>query len=106
MLSKGMSLNVSSTLFAGERAVVDQAMCAWRSRPGSAAAPCRYRPSGSRTTGLQNQRALLRIQRARLRKERRRRLLPTTKTLEKAIAAPASIGFSRPSAASGIAATL
>ena len=38
--------------------------------------------------------------------ERSRRLLPTTKTLEKAIAAPASMGLSRPSAASGIAATL
>src|SRR5690606_28015395 len=43
---------------------------------------------------------------ARLRKERRRRLLPTTNTLENAIAAPASIGFSSPSAASGIAAVL
>jgi hypothetical protein len=39
-------------------------------------------------------------------KERSRRLLPTTNTLEKAIAAPASIGLSRPSATSGIAATL
>ena len=40
------------------------------------------------------------------RKVRSRRLLLTTKTLEKAIAAPASIGLSRPSAASGMAATL
>jgi hypothetical protein len=39
-------------------------------------------------------------------KERSRRLLPTTKTLENAIAAPANIGLSRPRAASGIAATL
>ncbi|MDQ0923411.1 hypothetical protein QF038_001919 [Pseudarthrobacter sp. W1I19] len=39
-------------------------------------------------------------------KERRRRLLVTTKTLEKAIAAPASIGLSKPRAANGIAATL
>ena len=37
---------------------------------------------------------------------RRRRLLPTTNTEENAIAAPASIGLSRPAAASGIAATL
>ncbi len=42
----------------------------------------------------------------RQRKRRSRRLLVTTKTLEKAIAAPASIGLSRPAAASGIAATL
>lgn len=41
-----------------------------------------------------------------LRKARRRRELSTTKTLEKAIAAPASIGVSSPSAATGIAATL
>ena len=39
-------------------------------------------------------------------KVRSRRLLLTTKTLEKAMAAPAIIGFSRPSAASGMAATL
>src|SRR5699024_2068979 len=39
-------------------------------------------------------------------KPRRRRLLPTTKTLEKAIAAPASMGLSMPSAAIGIAAVL
>lgn len=39
-------------------------------------------------------------------KPRRRRLLPTTKTLESAIAAPASIGLSIPAAARGIAATL
>lgn len=37
---------------------------------------------------------------------RSRRLFDTTKTLDSAIAAPASIGLSRPSAASGIAATL
>ena len=37
---------------------------------------------------------------------RRRRLLPTTKTLENAIAAPASMGLSMPSAATGIAAVL
>ena len=40
------------------------------------------------------------------RKRRNRRLLVTTKTEEKAIAAPASIGLSRPAAASGRAATL
>ncbi len=40
------------------------------------------------------------------RKRRSRRLLVTTKTEEKAIAAPAIIGLSRPAAASGIAATL
>lgn len=39
-------------------------------------------------------------------KERSRRLLVTTKTDEKAIAAPAIIGFSSPAAASGSAATL
>src|SRR5699024_5635694 len=39
-------------------------------------------------------------------KPRSRRLLDTTNTLDSAIAAPASIGFSRPKAASGIAATL
>lgn len=39
-------------------------------------------------------------------KPRSRRLLPTTKTLDRAMAAPASIGFSSPSAATGIAATL
>lgn len=39
-------------------------------------------------------------------KRRSRRLLPTTKTLEKAIAAPANIGLSMPIAATGIAATL
>ncbi len=39
-------------------------------------------------------------------KPRRRRLLPTTKTEEKAMAAPAIIGLSRPAAASGRAATL
>src|SRR5207253_11074648 len=39
-------------------------------------------------------------------KLRRRRLLLTTKTLEKAIAAAAMIGLSRPATASGIAATL
>lgn len=39
-------------------------------------------------------------------KERNRRLLVTTKTEENAIAAPAIIGFSRPAAASGTAATL
>ena len=39
-------------------------------------------------------------------KVRSRRLLLTTKTLEKAMAAPAIIGLSRPSAASGMAATL
>ncbi len=37
---------------------------------------------------------------------RSRRLLPTTKTDEKAMAAPAIIGLSRPAAASGSAATL
>ena len=40
------------------------------------------------------------------RKRRRRRLLVTTKTLENAMAAPASIGFSSPAAATGRAATL
>ena len=40
------------------------------------------------------------------RKRRSRRLLVTTTTLERAIAAPAIIGFSRPAAASGMAATL
>ncbi len=40
------------------------------------------------------------------RKRRSRRLLETTKTLESAIAAPASIGLSIPNAASGIAAAL
>ena len=35
-----------------------------------------------------------------------RKLLPTTVTLESAIAAAATIGFNRPSAARGIAATL
>lgn len=40
------------------------------------------------------------------RKRRSRRLLPTTKTDEQAIAAPAIIGLSRPAAASGSAATL
>ena len=39
-------------------------------------------------------------------KRRSRRLLLTTKTEENAIAAPAIIGLSRPSAASGSAATL
>ena len=39
-------------------------------------------------------------------KRRRRRLLETTKTLENAIARPASIGLSRPAAARGSAATL
>jgi hypothetical protein len=39
-------------------------------------------------------------------KRRRRRLLVTTKTLENAIAAPASIGLSRPAAAIGSAAPL
>jgi hypothetical protein len=39
-----------------------------------------------------------------LAKERSRRLLATTKTLENAIAAAAGIGLSRPSAAGGIAA--
>ena len=39
-------------------------------------------------------------------KRRRRRELPTTRTDESAIAAPAIIGLSRPNAASGIAATL
>ena len=43
---------------------------------------------------------------ARPRKPRSRRLLPTTNTLENAIAAPAIMGVSMPSAASGIAATL
>lgn len=38
--------------------------------------------------------------------ERRRKLLPTTRRLESAIAAPASIGLSMPSAARGIAARL
>ena len=41
-----------------------------------------------------------------LRKRRRRRLLVTTNTLEKAIAPAAIIGLSRPATASGIAATL
>lgn len=40
------------------------------------------------------------------RKARRRRLFVTTSTLDSAIAAPASIGFSSPSAATGIASTL
>lgn len=40
------------------------------------------------------------------RKARSRRLLLTTKTLDRAIAAPASIGLSSPSAASGTAAVL
>lgn len=40
------------------------------------------------------------------RKVRRRRLLPTTKTEEKAIAAPAIMGLRRPAAARGRAATL
>jgi hypothetical protein len=40
------------------------------------------------------------------RKRRSRRLFVTTKTLEKAIAAPATSGLSTPAAASGIAATL
>ena len=39
-------------------------------------------------------------------KRRSRRALRTTETLENAIARPASSGFSRPAAASGIAATL
>ena len=39
-------------------------------------------------------------------KDRSRRLLVTTKTEEKAIAAPAIIGLSMPNAASGRAATL
>ena len=39
-------------------------------------------------------------------KRRSRRLFVTTKTLENAIAAAATIGFSRPATASGIAATL
>lgn len=39
-------------------------------------------------------------------KPRSRRLLPTTKTEEKAMAAPAIIGLSSPAAASGSAATL
>lgn len=38
--------------------------------------------------------------------ERSRRLLPTTSTLDSAMAAPASIGLSMPSAARGIAARL
>ena len=37
---------------------------------------------------------------------RRSRALPTTLTLEKAIAAPATIGLSRPKAASGMPITL
>src|SRR5579884_1829864 len=41
-----------------------------------------------------------------LRKRRRRRLFVTTKTLEAAIAAAATIGFSSPATASGTAATL
>jgi hypothetical protein len=54
----------------------------------------------------------LRFERARFeparfqRKRRSRRLLVTTKTEEKAIAAPAIIGLSSPAAASGTAATL
>ena len=40
------------------------------------------------------------------RNDRRRRLLLTTNTLEKAMAAPASMGLSRPRAARGMAATL
>ncbi len=43
---------------------------------------------------------------ASLRKPRRRKEFETTKTLEKAIAPPASSGFRRPAAASGSAATL
>lgn len=43
---------------------------------------------------------------ATLRKPRSRRLLPTTNTLDSAMAAPASIGLRSPSAAIGIAATL
>ena len=43
---------------------------------------------------------------AEARKRRSRRLLVTTNTDENAIAAPASIGFSSPAAASGRAATL
>jgi len=43
---------------------------------------------------------------ARARKWRSRRLLPTTKTELNAMAAPAIIGLSRPTAASGMAATL
>ena len=39
-------------------------------------------------------------------KARSRRLLLTTNTLDNAMAAPASMGLSSPSAASGIAATL
>lgn len=39
-------------------------------------------------------------------KARNRRLLLTTNTLDSAMAAPASIGFSKPAAASGMAATL
>jgi hypothetical protein len=39
-------------------------------------------------------------------KRRSRRLLDTTNTLEKAIAAPASMGLSSPAAARGMAATL
>ena len=42
----------------------------------------------------------------RLEKRRSLRLFETTKRLEEAIAAAATIGFSRPAAASGIAATL
>ena len=67
--------------------------------PEWCAARTRRRGSGRRPRRL-------RMRRTRLRNERRRRLLPTTKTLESAIAAPAIIGLSRPSAASGIAATL
>ncbi len=40
------------------------------------------------------------------RTRRRRRLFVTTKTLEKAIAAEATIGLSSPATASGMAATL
>lgn len=43
---------------------------------------------------------------AALLKLRSRRLFPTTNTLEKAMAAPASMGFRSPRAASGIARTL
>src|SRR4051812_44302760 len=53
---------------------------------------------GSRAGGRQSPAVLVNV--------RSRKLLPTTKTLENAMAAPASIGLSRPDAASGIAATL
>src|SRR5690606_2391312 len=43
---------------------------------------------------------------AMLRKARSRRLLPTTNTLDRAMAAPASMGLSSPRAAIGMAATL